>query len=409
LHSLGFFCWFDKIHNINTVVLNPRWITGAVYKIINWVSNPANCNNASITRDDFNKALRASPQDAELFPQDKDDFIFEAMKSFELAYSEDSYTLVVPHCLKDSYPDNVTKLEFNFENSVQIEFNIMGNPNMQRPEFPKGAIPRFIVKNYNLIHKENNSPIISLNGAMFNSPDGISRAEIKKDYNDNYRISIIVQGRNIEKNIEYLTELSNCLNQILAEHERFQKQKPKILYYATDVYGEQIPLSLEDLQTKSVEEIENYNRKKLNDKEPARVNLIIINLGGTNIMEKKYDFHGPITQLNIAEKGNINNPTVEIEATPETIQKFSDEVNEAKKIINDIMQLEEREKKYLIEIIQDAQNATKNNNEDKKASCKRSFVSFIRGLSNAANEAVLPALANLATIAAFFGIVPVPV
>jgi hypothetical protein len=102
LHSLAFCFWFDKIDGVSAVVLNPRWITGAVYKIINWVQKADPYNNASIDISDFDDALRTPPEDAALFPKEKDGLIFNILKNFELAYS-DGDTLVIPHCLKDKY------------------------------------------------------------------------------------------------------------------------------------------------------------------------------------------------------------------------------------------------------------------------------------------------------------------
>ena len=252
LNDWGYCFWFSEILEVKTIVINPRWITGAVYKIINWVQN-SSCMNASIEKSDFEKALRETEENKLFFPKDKDDDIFKIMKHFGLAYSEDGNTLVIPYCLNDSYPDNETGLKYDSRDSVQVDFCIQTLANVPSPEFPKDTIPLFIVKNYKLIHKVKEKSMVSRYRAMFEGPNG-SIAEIWRFSNETRRICITVKGNDFDTNIDYLSTLANCLsNKILSEHKRFQKQKPEILYLATDVNGKQIQLSIEDTRKLGIE------------------------------------------------------------------------------------------------------------------------------------------------------------
>ena len=269
--------WYKDISGIDAVMLNPRWIAGAVYKIINWVQNrEPNYKSASIKKSDFDKALRTSEADKLLFPETQDKFIFEALKHFELAYCENCNTLVIPDCLDDSYPDDEIGLKFDFEDSVQVEFCIQGEPDIPCPEFPREIIPLFTVKNYKSIYKNaKGNSVISHDRAMFDCRDGISRAEIKR-LND-HRISIIVKGDNIDRNTTYIFEFVLCFYKNLCGYNRFQKQKPEVLYYATQANGKLCTISIRDLKAKSLKQIENYYGLEFEEEEFYRIGLVIAN------------------------------------------------------------------------------------------------------------------------------------
>lgn len=406
LHALAFCFWFENIKKVNMVVLNPRWITGAVYKIINWVADPKNSDNASMTKDEFHKALRTNPEDELSFPVDKDEFIFEAMKRFELAYSEDNYTLVIPHCLKESYPDNEVGLTFEFENSVQIKITIDSDGDSLIPEFPQGVIPRFIVKNYELIHKRNGKAIIAHNKAIFKRANGNALAEIKR--NNNYTIFITVQGRDknidIESNIYYLFELVKVFKQILSEHKRFQEQEPKISYRATDINGKPIPLSLDILQTKEIKDIEKFQERTLKKDEFERIQFIlnILNLGGIN-MGDTITARGDNSPITVAKNRSTATTTITNGITQDALEKFTQEIGEAIKKINAITEFEEEQKECLIELLNEAETATKEDDAKGQESCKKGFIRFMKGLGKK-SEIVVATLANLVTIAGFFGL-----
>jgi GTPase SAR1 family protein/flagellar hook-basal body complex protein FliE len=287
LHDLAFCFWFDKVKEANTVVLKPRWITGAVYKIINWVKNAEPYNNAAIRISDFEEALRHSPEDEVLFPPDKDKLIFDIMKQFELAYSEDNETLIIPHCLKDSYPDNEVGLTFDFDNTVQVEISVESKDDMPIPEFPINLIPRFIVKKYFLIYKNNNgNSITSKNKAMFLSSDGKSYAEIKRNERDNFRVYITVQGKNktinLTDNVMYLKALVSDFDLILSEHKRFQECKPTLSYRATDVNGKPFYLTENELINNSVRDIEKFKKTRFRKEEYERMPQIVNNFNTYN-------------------------------------------------------------------------------------------------------------------------------
>lgn len=82
---------------------------------------------------------------------------------------------------------------------------------------------------------------------------------------------------------------------------------------------------------------------------------------------------------------------------------FAKEIIEAINRINAIDELQQEQKESLIKLMNEAKTATEENNESAKKSCKEGFESFRKWGGNVVNK-VLPVIADLMTVAAFFGI-----
>ncbi len=129
----------------------------------------------------------------------------------------------------------------------------------------------------------------------------------------------------------------------------------------------------------------------------------------TKMADKKRKSHSPATYVNVTQTtesvtgvmaGIVTNSTVIVDANSATIgENFSKELDDAITRINAMIELNKNQKEYLSSIMNDAKTAT---DASKKESCKNKFEAFMQGAGKV-SEKVLTVLANLATVAAFFG------
>ncbi|MCL2083752.1 MAG: hypothetical protein FWH06_00655 [Oscillospiraceae bacterium] len=82
---------------------------------------------------------------------------------------------------------------------------------------------------------------------------------------------------------------------------------------------------------------------------------------------------------------------------------FSRDIKKAVEQINSLSDLQEGQKRYLADILNDAKSSEEKQDETGKIICKEKFQAFIAGTGKVADK-VISILANFATIAAFFGL-----
>ena len=170
LHDLGIVLHFKDLALRDTNVINPRWITDGVYKIIN-----ERLISDSDGTMDFKQLENILNMDTH--PPDKHNFIIELMKKFELCYQISSQTILIPSLLPIEEPD------ISFPNENNIYFYI------DYDFFPKSIIPRFIVRSHNDI--ENN--LCWRTGVVLKNETFSSKALIRADEVEN-RIELRVVG-----------------------------------------------------------------------------------------------------------------------------------------------------------------------------------------------------------------------
>ena len=132
LHDLGIFLHFqDNIILRDLIFLKPEWATKAVYKLVNTKRVRENGGK-------FNYNELSSIWDK--YPENKYIFLLELMKRFELCFQiPNSQDYILPQLL----PPTESDFEWNYEDNVRFEYHY---------EFmPAGIIPRFIVRNHDLI------------------------------------------------------------------------------------------------------------------------------------------------------------------------------------------------------------------------------------------------------------------
>ena len=126
LHDLGtVLCFRDDPRLADTNILNPSWVTGGVYRLLN--SNLAAQLKGLVSWQDINQML-----DDDDYPMERRSFIIEMMKKFELCYESDGIFLI-PDLLTKEEPDTGTWDEvLHFE----VKYDVL----------PSSIISRLIVR-----------------------------------------------------------------------------------------------------------------------------------------------------------------------------------------------------------------------------------------------------------------------
>jgi len=104
LNDLGVILHFRDFYLKETQVLEPRWMTTAVYKIIN--SPLLAAGHGILNLENLGEILRPVPGEEPAFqyPSDKYPYIIELMKKFELCYELDKDCILVPDLLAVAEP-----------------------------------------------------------------------------------------------------------------------------------------------------------------------------------------------------------------------------------------------------------------------------------------------------------------
>lgn len=140
LHDLGIILHFEDFNLDDIHVLNPRWVTEAVYRIIN--SNYLAINTGVLKLKDLKDILKPN-ENSFFYPRDKQKYIITLMKKFELCYQLDEKTVLLPPLLNIIEPS----FNFNYEDSLQFVFNYADF-------LPPSIMPRFIVRTHRDIKNE---------------------------------------------------------------------------------------------------------------------------------------------------------------------------------------------------------------------------------------------------------------
>ena len=143
LHDLGNVLNFDDPDNPyqlrDTKVLNPEWVTGGVYKIL---------NNQMLMRQDGvleRRQLGEVLADAEKYPRDREQFILDMMRRFELCFAfpdSEGQRFLIPELLRPNEP------ELNWQKADALNFQY------HYTALPGGIMPRLIVKMHRNLTKK---------------------------------------------------------------------------------------------------------------------------------------------------------------------------------------------------------------------------------------------------------------
>lgn len=195
LHDLGIALRFTDLPLRDTNVINPRWVTEGVYRII---TDDRVAKAGGVLR----LELLAKLLDKKRHPVEKHNFLIELMKKFELCYALSADTVLLPGLLPIEEPGGLEVEEPAARFVVDYEF------------LPKSVMPRFIVRMSGDIH-ENLRWRTGV--ALFNRASG-AHAVVRADEVDR-QISIVVYGDNRR---EYLGILLHALREINDSFDNLQ-------------------------------------------------------------------------------------------------------------------------------------------------------------------------------------------
>ena len=177
LHDLGIVIHFDEFALKDHHVLNPKWVTGAVYKIIN---APLLANAKGLLKlDDLQEILQWKEGDEHRWYPADHVYIIELMKQFELCYKVNDKQVLVPDLLAVPQPS------FDFDDTGALRFELR-----YEDFFPPSIMPRFIVKR----HHEIKGELRWRTGVILENPMLEATAVVKADV-EARRIHIMVTGK----------------------------------------------------------------------------------------------------------------------------------------------------------------------------------------------------------------------
>lgn len=161
LHDLGVVLWFGEDPRLNNInVLNPEWVTRAIYQILN--SNLAFQQKGRLKIHQLEEIL-----DLQKYPKTKYTFIIDMMKRFELCFSFENYqeeTVLIPDLLQKDEPYTG---DWNESLLFQIHYDVL----------PGSIISRFIVRMHHYALKET----YWRNGIVLENKDSGTKALVRAD------------------------------------------------------------------------------------------------------------------------------------------------------------------------------------------------------------------------------------
>lgn len=177
LHDLGIVIHFDEFELDGNNVLDPKWVTGAVYKIINAELIAA---GKGLLKLDALKEILAW-QEGDDYRYERNDYIFiiNLMKKFELCYELNAKEVLLPQLLDVSEPS------FAFDNEAALRFVLH-----YEDFLPPSVMSRFIVKR----HHEIKDKLRWRTGVVLANPLLEATAVVRAD-NEARRIHIAVTGK----------------------------------------------------------------------------------------------------------------------------------------------------------------------------------------------------------------------
>lgn len=230
LHDLGVILHFKEIPLLNTHVLEPEWVTNAVYKIVN--SKEIADSRGVLKLDMLHEILKQSAETDFYYPPYEYGFLISLMKKFELSYDLDDRTMLLPASLEIQEPN----FEFDYEEALKfvIDYDFL----------PPSVMPRFIVK----MNRDIKDGLHWRTGVVLEDKGFKSTAVVKAD-NEAKRINIYV---NVKQKRDYFAvilqkfrEINNSFEKLKATEKIPLPDEPEV----TVGYEHLIKLELRGIET----------------------------------------------------------------------------------------------------------------------------------------------------------------
>ncbi|MCI5220139.1 MAG: hypothetical protein D3914_13365 [Candidatus Electrothrix sp. LOE2] len=177
LHDLGIVIHFSDFGLDDNHVLDPKWVTGAVYKIINAESVAAGKGLLRLAA--LKEVLRPEEGDPYIYRRADHRYIIELMKKFEICYELAGGEVLIPQLLPVPQPT------FDFPYDGALCFVLLYTDFL-----PPSVMPRFIVKR----HLEIKDKLRWRTGVVLAHPQLEAVAVVRAD-NEARRIRIAVTGK----------------------------------------------------------------------------------------------------------------------------------------------------------------------------------------------------------------------
>jgi small GTP-binding protein len=200
LNDLGVVLYFKDFKLKETHVLEPEWVTTAVYKIIN--SKDAADAKGLLQLSRLDDVLKRESPDDYYYPPDKYRFIVELMQKFQLCYEIGPETVLIPDLLEVQEPS------FEFDTAAALKFLVAYD------FLPRSIMPRFIVK----MHKDIKAGLQWRTGVVLEDKAFGCTAVVIAD-NEEKKIHIHVQGSETQRR-DYFSILRKALRDINNSFEK---------------------------------------------------------------------------------------------------------------------------------------------------------------------------------------------
>ncbi len=205
LHDLGVVVHFSDFELEGLHVIDPKWITDGVYKIIN--SQVLADNYGVLDLCCMADILLQRKKEDYYYPPDKHHYIIKLMKKFELCYEiVDAATprILIPDLLDVQEPE----IDFDYDKSLRfrIDYDFL----------PKSIMPRFIVKMHKDVKKEAGVPIHWRTGVVLHDEAFGTTALVRAD-EDRSKIDIFITG---DQKRDYLMVILFTLRTIHCSFEK---------------------------------------------------------------------------------------------------------------------------------------------------------------------------------------------
>lgn len=198
LDNIGVALHFKDLQRYNTAVLNPEWLTTAVYRVLN--SRLIADANGAFEAEDLEKYLNDPRYSTKLhhsrFPQNKYHFIADVMEAFQLCYRlpERGIKGRTRYLIAELLPVQEPEISWESEGAVEIEVRYPGL-------IPPSIIPQVIV----MLHPWVIQGMAWRSGTLLYHPVWEASAFIKFDKKDR-RIRIAANGQNSRQMLSFIRD-----------------------------------------------------------------------------------------------------------------------------------------------------------------------------------------------------------
>lgn len=175
LDNLGVLLHFREFDLANTHILNPQWVTDAVYRIMNCEQIAS--NNGRLELKWVKEILKKRNDQDFFYPIDKQHFVIQLMQKFELCFKFEEDIVLIPDLLNIAEPN----FELNKADALKIIIRY-------EDFLPKSIIPRLMVKMSKDIKN------LWRTGIIFENKTYLSRAIVKTDDDKNI-MYIYIDGK----------------------------------------------------------------------------------------------------------------------------------------------------------------------------------------------------------------------